>query len=200
LEKALEWNYLRGFLFYRLHPAFFPAGAESATGRLSALGRWIRDRGMRLTVRFNLPFLDVVRGEETEAAVLVRTALFLDALDLDPTNKIQIGVPLGTGSAERGLNLKRFDERYRRLPDAVQRRLVVETSAGRLGLRDCLAIWSALGLPVVYRSGAASRDVIATALARSAATWSEDDGLPTVDYCGESDAVAALLANAPVAD
>ncbi len=105
---------------------------------------------------------------------LLRVASLFDALGLNSSHKIQVPLaPPGNDAA-----FIRFDDRYRRLPDAVQQRLVIETAAARLALRDSLKLWSAVGVPVVYRSDTSTPEAVAAALRRSRITWSVEDGAP----------------------
>jgi UV DNA damage endonuclease len=203
LKKALEWNYRRGFLLFRLHPTFLPDGTDQVSSDgIRRIGEWIRERHMRLCLRLDSPDCNTADESAFQAAagIMLRTALFFDRLGLDETHKIQIRVGVGSGAIARNLGLRRFDQRYRAVPEAVQRRLVMETSGARLGLRDCLVVWAALGIPIVYRSAAVSGEVLEAALARSRPTWTIDDGTPLVDYCTAGATLDALPELRPEAD
>jgi hypothetical protein len=125
-------------------------------------------------------------------------------MNLDSTHKIQIAAEPQAGTsrpAAKEADLARCDERQRRLPDAVQRRLVIESPHRNLALRDSLQLWSLTGIPIVYRTRSTSVESIEAALCWSSRTWAQEDGMPVVDLQSpEAPEIGRLLASAPEAD
>jgi UV DNA damage repair endonuclease len=138
------------------------------------------------------------------ASRLLCLAALLDMMNLDSTHKIQIAAEDEVGISRpvaREADLARFDERQRRLPEAVQRRLVVESPHRHLALRDSLKLWNLTGIPIVYRTGFASVESLDAALSRCRGTWAEEDGMPVVDlHSPDVPSIDRLLAIAPEAD
>ena len=200
VEKAIEWNVARGLFYFRLRSSFLPFEGQieswsSWRAELASLAQRIRSSNLRISVRsphkIDGPSEDDARRS---CGALVRQSELLDLLGLDCTHKIQI--PIGEpGEA----SLLRFDDRFRLLPDRLQSRLAVENPPGQFGLRSSLNIWSALGVPVVYRARESSIEKLDAAIKRCRRTWSEEDGAPAVDYCAQGP-IEHVLKYAPAAD
>jgi UV DNA damage endonuclease len=108
----------------------------------------------------------------------------LDLMGLDTTAKIQIHV--GGVYKEKEKSIKRFISRYRKLGNALLRRLVIENDDKSYTVRDCLRIHHETGIPVlfdsfhheIYNSG----EAIIDCLRETGKTWGMRDGAPMIDY------------------
>ena len=124
---------------------------------------------------------------ERSVAELVYHARVLDLMGLDGTHKVQIHVGGVYGDKEESIS--RFASRYRKLPAAVRRRLVVENDERSYGLADCLEVNARTGVPVVFDTlhhAANNRgERLRQALIAAGSTWKEKDGLPMVDYSSQ---------------
>lgn len=199
LERILEFNRAHGLLFFRItsdlvpfasHPVCtFPWEKEFA-GRFSALGKFIRRNGMRISMHpdqftlINSPDPEIF---SRSAAELSYHARVLDLLGLARTARIQVHV--GGVYNDKPAAIDRFCLRFERLEEAVRRRLTVENDDRLFTVADCLGISRRTGVPVLFDSfhhqlhnrgeGAAQ------ALGRAAATWKKGDGRPMVDYSSQ---------------
>jgi UV DNA damage endonuclease len=199
LRRVLEFNRENGLLFFRLtsdlvpfasHPVCRAPWPERFAGDFAALGAFIRDNGMRISMHpdpftlINSPDVDIFRRS---AAELDYHALVLDLLGLDRTAKIQVHV--GGVYNDKARSLDRFCRRFETLPRAVRRRLVVENDDRQYTVADCLSIHRRTGIPVLFdsfhhRLNHDDKDP-AAALRQAAATWERDDGPPMVDYSSQ---------------
>lgn len=199
LQRILEFNLANGLLFFRVtsdlvpfasHPVCrYPWQAEFAP-RFAALGRLIRRAGMRISMHpdqftlINSPDEGIFRRS---AAELDYHAAVLDLLGLDGTARIQIHA--GGAYGDKPAAIARFCSRFARLDGPVRRRLTVENDDRLFTVADCLEISRRTGVPVLFDSlhhrlnnrGEAT----ATALARTAATWTRRHGPPMVDYSSQ---------------
>ena len=119
---------------------------------------------------------------------LVYHAEVLDLMGMDASGKIQIHV--GGVYGDRDESLKRFVSRYRELPSAVRKRLVIENDDRLYSAADCLRIHESTGIPVVfdvfhYRCKNDGED-LADILRKAAATWGKNDGVLIVDYSSQA--------------
>jgi UV DNA damage endonuclease len=117
----------------------------------------------------------------------------LDLLGLDMSAKIQIHV--GGVYADRRESIERFIERYRMLPKAVKSHLVVENDDRCYGVKDCLYISRATGVPVLFDSFHDSvlwsGMPIDEIMKEVAVTWRKEDGIPMVDYSSQQGSARA---------
>jgi UV DNA damage endonuclease len=121
------------------------------------------------------------------AAELLYHAEVLDLLGTDLSAKIQIHVGGAYGNKEASLN--RFIRRYNCLPEKVRKRLVIENDERIYSVKDCVSAHKKTGIPVVFdtlhhRCNSGGESMI-NAFSRAHSTWSQEDGIPIVDYSSQ---------------
>lgn len=199
LERMLEYNRRHGLLFLRITSDLVPFASHPICrfdwqarfgSRLRRIGRMIRRQRMRISAHpdqftlINSPDAGVLARSTAE---LRYHAELLDLMGLDLTAKIQIHV--GGVYGDRRQGIARFVERFRRLPRAIRRRLVVENDDRLYPVADCLEASRRTGVPVLFDSfhhavlnrGEPAR----AALAACCKTWRRRDGLPMTDYSSQ---------------
>lgn len=199
LKTILNFNVEHGLLFFRIssdlipfasHPVCWFDWGNHFSSRLSRIGSFIKRNGVRISMhpdQFTL--LNSPDGHIVERSVLELAyhAEVLDRMNLDTTAKIQIHVGGVYGEREQALN--RFVQRYAHLPLSVKKRLVIENDDRLYPLADCMDLHFQTGVPVlldvlhhrILNFGEPARE----ALELTATTWSEQDGLPMVDYSSQ---------------
>jgi UV DNA damage endonuclease len=199
LRRTLLWNRERGILYFRItsdlvpfasHPVMDFPWQEAFREDLASLGRLIKRHRMRVTmhpdqfVLLNTPDRRVL---ENSLGELSYHAELLDLIGADLTCKIQLH--LGGVYGDREAAMERFVERYRRLPGAVRRRLVLENDERCYGLAECLEVSSRCGVPVVFdvlhHRGRNRGETVREALEKAASTWGGRHGPPMVDYSSQ---------------
>lgn len=200
LQAILAENARLGLLFYRMpsglipfasHPRCDEDWASRFGTSLTRIGAFARARGLRLSthpdqfILLNSPRPDVTARSLAE---LDYHARLMDGLGLGADAKIQIHV--GGLYGDRKAALHRFVKRFRALPQAVGRRLVVENDDRLFGLADVLRLHEETGIPalldVFHLECLEGETRPREALARAAGTWSSRDGPPMVDYSSQA--------------
>ena len=199
LESILNFNVEHGLLFFRIssdlipfasHPVCRFDWASHFAGDLSRIGSFIKRNGIRISMhpdQFTLLNSPNARIIDRSVLELEYHAEILDHMKLDGTAKIQIHV--GGVYGEREQALKRFVQRYEKLSSRLRKRLVIENDDRLYPLADCMALHFQTGAPVLFdvfhhcilNFGEPTKE----ALELAAATWSEQDGLPMVDYSSQ---------------
>ncbi|MEG0375813.1 MAG: UV DNA damage repair endonuclease UvsE, partial [Raoultibacter sp.] len=156
--------------------------------RLAALGEKARRFGIRLSMH---PGQYTVLNSPNETVVaravedLAYHNAFLDALDMDASNKIILHV--GGVYNNKPEAIKRFIEAHDALPDTIKRRLVIENDDRLYTAENVLAISQASGAPVVFDilhhrinpgEGTSEHDL----LNQARTTWHEADGKQKIHY------------------
>jgi UV DNA damage endonuclease len=199
LERILEFNRDNGLLFFRItsdlvpfasHPVCAFPWAKEFARRFAALGAFIRQHGMRISMHpdqftlINSPDEEIFRRSVAELDYHARV---LDLLGLDRSARIQIHA--GGVYNDKAASIDRFCARFERLPETVRRRLVVENDDRLYRVADCLLISRRTDVPVLFDSfhhQLNSRgESTVEGLAMAAATWKRADGLPMVDYSSQ---------------
>ena len=189
LDAILRFNLASDLLFFRITSDLVPFGShpvctapweEIFAGEFMALGRFITDHGMRISMHPD-QFV-IINAKDPEiigrsVAELRYHARVLDALHLDATAKIQIHVGGVYGDKEAAM--ERFCREYAHLDESILRRLVVENDDSRYTLADCLRIHDETGIPVLFdffhHTVNPSGEGVAEAVERSGATWRSSD-------------------------
>jgi len=111
----------------------------------------------------------------------------LDLMLLPLTAKVQIH--LGGVYGDKPASQRRFVERYRKLPRAVKRRLVIENDDRSYTVADCLEVSRATTAPVLFdvfhHQMNSSGQTVREALAACAHSWRNRDGVTMVDYSSQ---------------
>jgi len=199
LSSTLRFNIDHGFLFFRItsdlipfasHPVNEIAWEGEFSGNFTEIGDLIRESGMRISMhpdQFTL--INSPDGGVTARSIaeLAYHAAVLDAMDLDARAKIQVHA--GGVYGDKISAMDRFLDRYRDLPAAIRRRLVVENDDRLYTAAECCALSRACGVPVLFdtfhHECNSSGEEMHEALAICAETWGRSDGIPMVDYSSQ---------------
>lgn len=198
LEDYLTWNAEHGIAFFRIssdtvpfasHPVMTVDWQRHFADRFAAIGAIIDRHGMRIGVhpgQYTLLNSDRPEVIERSIAELVYHAELLDLLGLDHTHKIQIHV--GGIYGDKPAASARFVETWRRLPELVRRRLVIENDERQYSLADAMRIHDATGIPVVFdvlhHRLFDDGESLAEALDLAMPTWT-GHGPPMIDYSSQ---------------
>ncbi|WP_342676860.1 UV DNA damage repair endonuclease UvsE [Methanofollis sp. UBA420] len=199
LSRILAFNAEHDLLFFRVTSDLVPFASHPVNAldwpaifaeEFAGIGAFVRGRGMRISLhpdQFTLLTSPDAGVGERSVAELAYHAAVLDAMGLDTTAKVQIH--LGGAYGDREAAVGRFLDRYRALPREVRRRLVVENDDRLYTEAECRAVSRECGIPVLFDAfhhecNPSGLDTGA-AVAACAATWSERDGVPMVDYSSQ---------------
>ncbi|MEW6555681.1 MAG: UV DNA damage repair endonuclease UvsE [Actinomycetota bacterium] len=199
LREQLAYNLEHGIAYFRISSDLVPFASHPVCDfpwqrafrrQFGEIGAYVVEHGMRVTMHpdqfilINSPDTGI---HERSVAELVYHARVLDLMGLDGTHKVQVHVGGVYGDKEAGI--ARFADRYRGLPAAVRRRLVVENDERSYGLADCLEVSALTGVPVVFDTlhhAANNRgEKLRPALVAAGSTWRQEDGVPMVDYSSQ---------------
>lgn len=199
LGRMLNWNAEHGIGFFRITSDLVPFASHPVCtfdwerqfgDRFRALGRFAWKHKMRISMHPDqfvlLNALDerIVESSIRELDYHVRV---LDLMGLPRSAKVQIHV--GGEYGDKPASIRRFEDRYARLSEAVRRRLVIENDDRSYTVADCLDVSRRTGAPVLFdvfhHRLNSSRETARAALAKCAATWRRLDGLPMVDYSSQ---------------
>lgn len=108
----------------------------------------------------------------------------LDLVELNTNAKIQLHV--GGVYDDKTTSIRRFVDRFNKLPDLVKRRLVIENDDRSYTLKDCLLINSIIGIPILldsfHHDVNSSGESLEEAVSLASSTWAQEDGILMVDY------------------
>lgn len=177
---------------YATHPDMpqFHSQIDECREELTRVGARARQLDIRLSFHpGQYTVLNSPRADVAEAAMrdVVSQADLLDAMGCGPEARIVIHV--GGVYGDRVAAIERFVERYTALPDAVQRRLVVENDEISYSVMDTLAIHERTGVSLVWdilhhRINNPGNLEVAEACRRCLATWPAGQ-IPKIHYSSE---------------
>lgn len=198
LEKMVDYNIANDIRLYRISSDLIPFGSSPINAldwleihkeAFDRIGAKIRKNGMRVSLHpgqytfLNSPTEDVV---ERAIADLVYHGKILTALGTDSTNKIVLHV--GGIYADKAAAMDRFAANFKRLPESVQNRIIIENDYRLYNIEDVLTLANRLQIPAVYDnlhhainpppSGGTDQYWIAEA----SKTWKETDGKQKIHY------------------
>jgi UV DNA damage endonuclease len=197
LQKILEFNVSRGILFFRItsdlvpfasHPVNKFDWARHFKQHFKRIGKYIQNNDIRISMhpdQFTLINAIDDRILSNSIAELNYHARILDLLGLDTSAKIQVHIGGVYGNKDE--SMKRFVDRYHKLPVPVKRRLVIENDDVSYTLSDCLNVHDKTGIPILFDvfhhslNNSGQKDSEAIRLA--SATWHKKDGCLMIDYC-----------------
>ncbi|MBI4697865.1 MAG: UV DNA damage repair endonuclease UvsE [Nitrospirae bacterium] len=199
LMQILRYNADRGLLHFRITSDLIPFASNQVCAlpwqrifrtEFRSIGDLIKKHEMRISMHpdqftlINSRDLGVFRRSVSE---LMYHAEVLDLLGLAGSAKIQIHV--GGLYGDREKSIRRFLQRYERLPKKILRRLVIENDDRLSPVKDCLRIHRATGIPVVFDvlhyQCLNNGESLTEAFQNACSTWSDCDGLPIVDYSSQ---------------
>lgn len=160
LERMIDYNHKNDIKLFRISSDLIPFGSspvntlawpEIHKEAFDRIGSKIRKSGMRVSLHpgqytvLNSPTEDVVERAITD---LVYHDKILIALGTDQTNKIVLHV--GGIYGDKKEALERFEQNFRRLPEAVRNRLIIENDDRLYNIEDVLTLAPRLHVPAVY--------------------------------------------------
>ena len=177
---------------YLTHPDMpqFHNQIEEAADELAELGTLARLYDLRLSLHPSqyivLNAIDEAVAEKSIRDLIAQGAL-LDAMGLGPDAVVVTHV--GGVYGDKAAGIERFARRYRDLPEAAQRRLVVENDDVSYSASDVLRVHELCGIRVVFDNlhhlcnnpRGADRRTLRDALAGALATWPREQ-TPKVHY------------------
>lgn len=196
LSKILKWNVENGLLNFRIGSDIIPFASHEVCkveweimlkAALEMTGDYIKENNIRISMHpdqfilLNAEKKDIIENSIKE---LDYHARFLDAMGLDKTAKIQIHVGGVYGNKEE--SIKRFIQTYKKLPENIKSRLVIENDDKLYSLKDCLEISKATKIPVLFdffhHECLNNGESLPEAFELAAKTWKKKDGVPLTDY------------------
>jgi UV DNA damage endonuclease len=202
LETAVAYNRREGIRLYRISSDLIPlathpsrpidlddALSHAFAADLARIGAAARDADLRLSMHpgqytvLNSPSPEVVARAVDDLAY---HAAVLDALGAGGEARVVLHV--GGGYGDREAAMERFVQTFRRLPEAVSRRIVLENDDRVFTPADVLAVATSLSIPAVYDnlhaalnpSTEGGDDALWTS--RFASTWRPGDGAQKIHY------------------
>ena len=159
LIKHLEWNAANGIRVFRISSDLFPHmnnpkapsyTLDFAKDILQRAGQYARDTNQRLTFhpgQYNVVGTPHDDKFQKTVGELDWHAHVLDIMGCGPDS---VMVVHGGGTyGNKAETIRRWIKNFSRLPERVQRRLVLENCEKSFSVADCLAISDACGVPVV---------------------------------------------------
>lgn len=198
LEKMIEYNSANDIKLFRISSDLIPFGSspvntldwpEIHKEAFERIGAKIRNSGMRVSLHpgqytvLNSPTEDVV---ERAIEDLIYHDKILTALGTDTTNKIVLHVGGIYGDKEAAL--ERFAENFRRLPESIQKRLIIENDDRLYNIEDVLVLAHRLQIPAVYDNlhhainPPPSGENDQYWISEANKTWKESDGKQKIHY------------------
>jgi UV DNA damage endonuclease len=199
LMKMLAFNVDHTLLFFRITSDLVPFASHPINRfdwqnyfkqTFKGLGDFVKTHDIRISMhpdQFTL--INSVNTEVFERSVkeLLYHAEILDLMELDTTAKIQLHV--GGVYGDKAESMQRFINRFDALDGRIQRRLVIENDDRLYTLQDCLQIHADTGIPVLFdvyhHELNNTGETVREAFDRFTKTWSEEDGVPMVDYSAQ---------------
>lgn len=196
LANILRYNAEDGLNMFRLSSDLIPFGSspvnttrwwEHFRPELEELGGLIKDNDIRISMHpgqytvLNSPDPDVVSRAVDD---LEYHSLVLDSLGLDRRAKIIIHI--GGVYGDKKEAIVRFKESYKKLPEMVKDRLIIENDERLYSIQEVLEIGTDLGIPVVFdnlhHQVKLGDGKDAMWIGEAAKTWKVEDGIQKIHY------------------
>ena len=160
LERMIDYNRKNDIKLFRISSDLIPFGSSPINAlawpeihkeTFDRIGAKIRKNGIRVSLHpgqytvLNSPTEDV--GERAIADLIYHDKI-LAALGTDTTNKIVLHV--GGIYGDKKEAIERFEQNFRRLPEAVQNRLIIENDDRLYNIEEVLELAHRLQIPAVY--------------------------------------------------
>ena len=198
LERMIDYNHKNDIKLFRISSDLIPFGSspvntldwpEIHKEAFDRIGSKIRKSGIRVSLHpgqytvLNSPTEDIIARA---IADLIYHDKILTVLGTDQTNKIVLHI--GGIYGDKNEALQRFEQNFRRLPEAVRNRLIIENDDRLYNIEEILELAHRLQIPAVYDnlhhainptpSGGADPYWIAEAKK----TWKMTDGNQKIHY------------------
>ena len=196
LLKVLNFNLDNNIYFFRIssdtipfasHPICKVNWKKEFKDIFEQIGDFINKNKIRISMhpdQFVILNTDNKKIIKNSIRELIYHCELLDALNLDETAKVQIHV--GGVYGNKDLSIKKFILNYKRLPEIIKKRLVIENDDKNYSVKDCLKIYEEIGIPVVFdtlhHEALNNGENIREAMLICFKTWNNKDGMPMIDY------------------
>lgn len=196
LHKILEYNSEKGIRLFRISSDLIPFGSHEVNklewhrefeAELACIAAIIKREGMRVSMHpGQYTVLNSNREEVVRSAVreLEYHARVLDSITSTAEHKIVLHIGGVYGDKEAASN--RFIENYKKLPDSLKRRLVIENDEKNYNACEVLQISYATGAPVIFdnlhNAINSCGEAEAPLVRECARTWKSVDGQPKLHY------------------
>ena len=198
LERMIDYNRKNDIKLFRISSDLIPFGLSPVNALdwpeihkedFERVGAKIRKSGMRVSLHpgqytvLNSPTEDV--GERAIADLIYHDKI-LAALGTDTTNKIVLHV--GGIYGDKKEAIERFEQNFRRLPETVQNRLILENDDRLYNIEEVLELAHRLQIPAVYDNlhhainPPASGGADPYWIAEAKKTWKMTDGNQKIHY------------------
>ena len=196
LMMILQFNVENNLLFFRIGSSLVPFASHAICDfdwakhfkqRFDEVGKFIKANNLRISMHpdqfvvINSPNADIV---ERSVAELRYQCSLLEYMNLGPDAKVQIHV--GGMYGDKLASTNRFIESYKLLPDEIKKRLVIENDDRLYSAQDCLNIYEAVGVPIIFDNlhfdCLNNQENMLDAFELTANTWQAKDGIPMIDY------------------
>ena len=201
LARILAFNASHSVFMFRVssriipfasHPVNRLRGWVEFERELSEVGDFVRGTGMRVSMHpgqhtvLSSPDYRIVQDSFRDLEWHCR---FLEAMLLGPDHKVVIHGGGGYGDKQEAL--ERLLGNFRRLPDRVRARLVLENDERVYTAEDLLALSERIGAPVVFdwlhhQVNPGTSPPVRWLVERCFATWEAVDGLPKVHFSSQA--------------
>ena len=198
LERMIDYNRKNDIKLFRISSDLIPFGSSPINAlawpeihkeAFDRIGAKIRKNGIRVSLHpgqytvLNSPTEDV--GERAIADLIYHDKI-LAALGTDTTNKIVLHV--GGIYGDKKEAIERFEQNFRRLPETVQNRLILENDDRLYNIEEVLELAHRLQIPAVYDNlhhainPPASGGADPYWIAEAKKTWKMTDGNQKIHY------------------
>ena len=198
LERMIDYNRKNDIKLFRISSDLIPFGSSPINAlawpeihkeTFDRIGAKIRKNGIRVSLHpgqytvLNSPTEDV--GERAIADLIYHDKI-LAALGTDTTNKIVLHV--GGIYGDKKEAIERFEQNFRRLPETVQNRLILENDDRLYNIEEVLELAHRLQIPAVYDNlhhainPPASGGADPYWIAEAKKTWKMTDGNQKIHY------------------
>lgn len=197
LKKILENNNKHNIKMFRISSDIIPLSSHEINNipwqnhfesQLKSIGKYIKDNNMRVSMH---PGQYTVLNSINEKVVISSIKElqyhgdFLDSLDIDSSHKIILHVGGVYGDKENAV--LRFIKNYKKLPNSIKNRLVIENDEKNFSVKDVLFISQEANIPVVFDNlhnecSSEKASSIAHIMTEVKKTWTEKDGQMKVHY------------------
>jgi UV damage endonuclease UvdE len=162
LLTHLKWNAEHGYRVFRISSDLFPHmnnckspfykefNLQFAHDILREVGQFARDTGQRLTFHPGQYNVVGTPHEDKFQNTIGELDWHAEVLDIMGCGPDSVLVVHGGGIyGDKPLTISRWITNFKRLPERIQRRLVLENCEKSFSVKDCLTISDATGVPVV---------------------------------------------------
>jgi UV DNA damage endonuclease len=200
LKKILKYNKEKRLLFFRISSDLVPFASHPVCRfnwqkhfkpTFKEIGEYIKDNDFRISMHPDqFVLINAEKKEIVERSIkeLKYHNEILDLMKLKQDAKIQIHVGGIYKDKEKAKN--RFTENYKKLPEKIRKRLVIENEERLYNLKDCLELSKITGVPVLFdffhHECYNNKESFEKAVQQASQTWKKQDGIIMTDYSSQA--------------